>query len=216
MMTRWLFVVLCLWMVGLVQGGIYTVTDEVWFDVSIDGGEGPEYTGRFVIALFGEAAPMTVMNIVSIARGYKKAGGILHYKNTIVHRVVPDFVVQMGDITNENGAGGKSIYGERFDDEEFTLSHRAPGWVSMANHGENTNNSQFFILLTKARWLDGKHVVFGKVVSGFDVVEAIGEVPVNPENSVPHHKILIKDCGVNILSSRYEIPEDSLSSTKEL
>merc|ERR1712150_93216 len=98
------------------------------------------------------------------------------YKKSVVHRVVPDFVIQMGDITVGDGTGGRSIFGERFNDEEFILSHRAPGWVAMANHGPDTNGSQFYILLTKARWLDGKHVVFGKVIKGMDVIMTLGDV----------------------------------------
>ncbi|PAA76965.1 hypothetical protein BOX15_Mlig007442g4, partial [Macrostomum lignano] len=92
-------------------------------------GPGEDFTGKFTVAVFGEAAPMTTMNFVSLARGYKFRGENLHYKNTPVHRVVPDFVVQMGDITTGDGTGGTSIYGPRFNDEPFILSHRSPGWI---------------------------------------------------------------------------------------
>ena len=175
-----------------------------------------DYTGRFTIALFGESAPMTVMNFAAITKGYKKGRENLHYKNTPIHRIVPDFVLQMGDITIGDGTGGKSIYGERFDDEDFVLSHRSPGWVSMANHGKDTNGSQFFILLTKARWLDKKHVVFGKVIKGYDVIETLGDVPSNPNTAKPRRSVKIVDCGLNNLKQKYELTEDQLDSIEDL
>jgi len=205
-------------LVGVVMGGKYTVTDEVWFEaqvINIDG-EGNDYSGRFTIALFGDTAPMTVMNFVSLARGYKKGKEFLHYKGTPIHRVVPDFVIQMGDITTGDGTGGKSIFGDKFIDEDFELSHRSPGWVSMANHGRDTNGSQFFIMLTKARWLDGKHVVFGKVTKGFDVIKTIGEVPSDPNTALPKLSVKITDCGVNALDRKYDLDTEYLDSTDDL
>jgi cyclophilin family peptidyl-prolyl cis-trans isomerase len=198
--------------------GNYTVTDEAWFDIEIKDMDGPgqDYRGRFVVALFGETAPMTTMNFVAITRGYKRGKEKLHYKNTPVHRIVPDFVVQMGDITVGDGTGGKSIFGDRFNDEDFILSHRSPGWVAMANHGPDTNGSQFYILLTKARWLDGKHVVFGKVIRGYDVVKTIGDVPSDPNNAVPKKRIKIIDCGLNELDRKYDLTEEQLESTEDL
>jgi len=209
------FIALCL--AALVQGDTYTVTDHVWFEVHVADidGQGNEYTGRFTIALFGETAPMTVMNFVSLARGYKKGKEFLHYKNSPVHRIVPDFVIQMGDITIGDGTGGKSIFGAKFNDEDFTLSHRAPGWVSMANHGRDTNGSQFFIMLTRARWLDGKHVVFGKVIRGYDVIKTVGEVPSDPATALPKTKVTITDCGVINLEKKYDIEESYLDSTDD-
>ena len=196
----------------------YTVTEEAWFEVEVKDldGEGQDYRGRFTIALFGDTAPMTVLNFASIAKGYKRGNTTLAYKDSNVHRIVPDFVIQMGDVTAGDGTGGRSIFGERFNDEEFTLSHRSPGWVAMANHGPDTNNSQFYIMLTKARWLDGKHVVFGKVIQGFNVVEALGEVPSSTKTAVPDHKVTIVDCGVNNLKEKYELTEDQLDSTEDL
>lgn len=197
---------------SVVSAGKYTVTDEVWFEATVKNidGEGNDYTGKFTIALFGETAPMTVMNFVQLVKGYKKGKENLHYKNTPIHRIVPDFVIQMGDITIGDGTGGKSIFGPKFNDEEFILSHRSPGWVSMANHGKDTNGSQFFIMLTKARWLDGKHVVFGKVIGGYDVLKTLGEVPSDPNTALPKVKVTITDCGVNQLDKKYELSEDQL------
>jgi len=204
--------------VGYCDEGKYTVTEEAWFEVEVKDMDGPgqDYRGRFTIALFGESAPMTTLNFASIAKGYKKGENKLEYKGSNIHRIVPDFVIQMGDVTNGDGTGGRSIFGERFNDEEFVHSHRSPGWVAMANHGPDTNNSQFYIMLTKARWLDGKHVVFGKVVQGFDVIQILGEVPSDPQTAVPEHQVTIVDCGVNNLKEKYDITEDQLDSTDDL
>ncbi|CAD5111182.1 DgyrCDS516 [Dimorphilus gyrociliatus] len=201
-----------------IMGGKYTITDEAWFDVEVKDMDGPgqDFRGRFVVGLFGETAPMTVMNYVAITRGYKRGREVLHYKNTPIHRIVPDFVIQMGDITVGDGTGGKSIFGERFNDEEFALSHRSPGWVAMANHGKDTNGSQFYILLTKARWLDKKHVVFGKVIRGMDVVKTLGEVRADPNTAVPRKRVKIIDCGLNDLPKKYDLSEDDLDSEKDL
>jgi len=203
---------------GLGLCGNYTVTDEAWFEVVVEDmdGDGQDYRGRFTIALFGETAPMTVMNFAAITRGYSRGGEKLYYKNTPVHRVVPDFVVQMGDITTGDGTGGKSIFGERFNDEDFVLSHRSPGWVAMANHGRDTNGSQFYILLTKARWLDSKHVVFGKVINGYRVVETLGDVPSDANTAVPDKKVTIVDCGLNPMDRKYDLTEEQLDSTEDL
>jgi len=198
--------------------GNNTVTDEAWFEMEVKDMDGPgqDYRGRFVVALFGETAPMTVMNFVSITRGYSRGKEDLHYKASPVHRIVPDFVIQMGDITMGDGTGGKSIFGERFNDEDFILSHRAPGWVAMANHGPDTNGSQFYILLTKARWLDGKHVVFGKVITGMDVIKTIGEVPSDPTTAVPKKRVRIIDCGINQLDRKYDLTEEQLDLGEDL
>merc|ERR1719384_2855007 len=153
---------------------------------------------------------MTCMNFAAIAKGYKRGNLDLKYKGSNVHRIVQDFVVQMGDFTHGNGEGGRSIFGERFNDEEFILSHRSEGWVAMANHGPDTNGSQFYILQTKARWLDGRHVVFGKVVRGFDVIEVLGNVASDPNTAVPKKTVTITDCGVNELTSKYELTEAQL------
>jgi len=198
--------------------GNFTVTDEVWFDVEIKDYEGPgeHYKGRFVVAVMGESAPMTALNFVSLAKGHKRGEKQLTYKKSVIHRIVPDFVLQMGDITVGDGSGGVSIFGERFNDEEFILSHRSEGWISMANHGPDTNNSQFFILLTKARWLDGKHVVFAKVVRGWDVIDTVANSGNNPNTAEPEKKIVIVDCGVNELRKSYDLTADQLDSTDDI
>jgi len=204
-------------MLSLSYAGNYTVTDEAWFEVEVRNLDGPgqDYRGHFTIALFGETAPMTVMNFVALTKGYSKGNNNLKYKGTIIHRIVQDFVIQMGDVTTGDGTGGRSIFGERFNDEDFILSHRSTGWVAMANHGPDTNNSQFYILLTKARWLDGKHVVFGKVTKGLDVVKALGDVPSDPNNAIPKFTVKITDCGVNKIE-KYDLLEDQLDLEEDL
>lgn len=201
------------------MAGEFTVTEEAWFEVEVADIDGPgtSYSGRFVIALFGETVPMTVLNFASIARGYQRGDETkLHFKNTTIHRIVPDFVIQMGDVTVGDGTGSRSIYGDTFIDENFALSHRAPGWVSMANRGKDTNGSQFFILLSKARWLDGKHVVFGKVIRGFDTVRTLGELATNPKTAAPELEVRVVDCGVDRLDRKYDLQAEDLDSTEDL
>jgi len=201
----------------LVAAGNFTVTHEAWLEVEVRDMDGPgeDFRGRFTIALFGDTVPMTTLNFASLITGHKIKGQKVSYKGTHVHRIVKDFVVQMGDVTSGDGTGSVSIYGERFNDENFVLSHRSAGWVAMANHGVDTNGSQFYILLTKARWMDGKHVVFGKVIRGFDVVKTLGEVDTDTR-AVPKKRVKIVDCGVKQLKTTYDLKGSQLDSETDI
>ena len=145
--------------------------------------------GKIVIELRTDVAPLTAENFRALCTGEKGYG----YKGCLIHRVIPNFVLHGGDFTCHDGTGSKSIYGPRFNDENFELKHTSAGVVSMANSGPHTNGSQFFITASRTEWLDGKHVVFGQVVRGMDVVKKIDTL--GTQSGRPRKRLAIFDCG---------------------
>merc|ERR1719445_1195828 len=165
----------------------------VFFDIEIGG----RAAGRVEMTLRSDVVPKTAENFRALCTGEKgrgRSGKPLHYKGSTFHRVITEFMCQGGDFTRGNGTGGESIYGEKFEDENFTLKHTGPGLLSMANAGPNTNGSQFFITTVETPWLNGAHVVFGKVIKGLDVVKKVEQLGTN--SGAPQKVVKIEDCGL--------------------
>ncbi|KAG2385875.1 hypothetical protein C9374_003024 [Naegleria lovaniensis] len=186
----------------------------VFFDIAI----GDENVGRIIMKLYKHIVPKTAENFRCLCTGEKGIGKEtkkpLHFKGTLFHRVVPGFIIQGGDFSEFNGTGGESIYGGYMEDENFILKHSRPGLLSAANAGKDTVGSQFFITLSSdLDYLDGKHVVFGRVIEGMDIVKKIENVKISEDKNRPLEEVIIKNCGELKLKKRE--PKKKKEASKE-
>merc|ERR1739844_883250 len=177
------------------------VTLEVELDITIGGDE----AGTIKIGLFGKTVRRTARNFFELAQKSKPEG----YKNSMFHRVIKDFMLQGGDFTRGDGTGGKSIYGEKFPDEDFSLPHVGKGILSMANAGPNTNGSQFFICTVKTSWLDNRHVVFGKILEGMKTVRAVEAL--DDGSSKPTQEAKVANSGEIVVETPFAVAKEPAS-----
>ncbi|EGG06204.1 uncharacterized protein MELLADRAFT_106888 [Melampsora larici-populina 98AG31] len=188
------------------------IVSQVYFDIE----HGGKPLGRIVIALF-KGTPKTSENFRALAVGDQKseAGVPLRYKGSKFHRVIKSFMIQGGDFTRGDGTGGASIYGSKFKDENFKYKHEGPGTLSMANSGPDTNGSQFFLCTVVTSWLDGRHVVFGKVIQGMDVVFSIENVKTNSGDK-PVEDVVIVDSGEMVIDKKVDADGNEVPHRVEL
>jgi len=193
------------------------ITHKVYFEIEIERKGFEDFSGgRVVFGLFGEIAPRTVENFRALCTGEKGnspiTGKPLHYKGSTFHRIIPNFMIQGGDITHGTGAGGESIYGPNFSDEENSILHNKKHYLAMANRGKpNTNNSQFFINTVKTSWLDGKDIIFGQVLEGNEVITNVERVGTN--SGRPKFRVVIVDSGEMPLEYNNELTDDASEET---
>jgi len=194
--------------VGLCEKN-FTVTSEIALDVEVKNynGQGDDLVGQVVIGLFGDTVPVSSLNFKTLCSGYKKqnTGSKISYRNTYCHRIVKDMLLHCGDVFNTDGLGTTSIYGDTFNDENFIISHSSGGIVSYANRGTDTNGSQFFVTFGPARFLDKRHVAFGKVVKGYQYLMAMNRMgSADKADSSPKKQIKFTECAVNDVK-KYEL-----------
>jgi len=204
----------------------FTVTSEVTFEIDVNDydGNGRDMEGSVTVGLFGNTAPVSVLNFKTLCSGFKrpKAGlkkddvlfkmlETISYGGTTCHRVVKDMLLHCGDVFNQEGRGSTSIYGATFNDENFVISHTSGGVVSMANRGKDTNGSQFFFTLGAARFLDGKHVAFGKVTKGYQYLMAINRIGPDAKAVRPKHGVKIVDCQVKDVKA-YDLTDKDMKT----